>query len=163
VTDIASRPVYRSIGARSEARALRAAGPALAAAVALLTGACGVSFPMASLFPEPQTTSSIKPKITSPLSSDLGDEDWRRAKGALAVALDPQGSGASVSWDNPDTEMKGNFAPVGQPFVKTDEICRAFLATIGGPATSLSWQGTACRPSGGEWTLKDVKPWKKPA
>jgi surface antigen len=144
-------------------RALRLTGPALAAALSLMTGACGVSFPMASLFPEPETTSSITPRIVSPLSPELAAEDWRRAKGALAIALDPQGSGASVSWDNPDTDSKGNFAPVGQPFVNTDEICRAFLATLVAKGNATSLQGTACRPSGGEWAIKDVKPWRKPA
>jgi surface antigen len=118
---------------------------------------------MASLFPEPETTSSITPRIVSPLSPELAAEDWRRAKGALAIALDPQGSGASVSWDNPDTDSKGNFAPVGQPFVNTDEICRAFLATLTAKGNATSLQGTACRPSGGEWAIKDVKPWRKPA
>lgn len=131
-------------------------------AVSLTTGACGVSFPMTSLFPDPETTSSIKPRIASPLSPELGAEDWRRAKGALAIALDPQGSGSSVSWDNPDTDMKGNFAPVGQPFVNTDEICRAFLATLVAREATTTLQGTACRPSGGEWAIKDVKPWRKP-
>lgn len=144
-------------------RALRLTGPALAAALSLMTGGCGVSFPMASLFPEPETTSSITPRVVSPLSPELAAEDWRRAKGALAIALDPQGSGASVSWDNPDTDSKGNFAPVGQPFVNTDEICRAFLATLTAKGNATSLQGTACRPSGGEWAIKDVKPWRKPA
>ena len=140
----------------------RLAGPAVAAALSLMTSACGMSFPMASLFPEPESTSSITPRVMSPLSPELGGEDWRRAKGALAIALDPQGSGSSVSWDNPDTDMKGNFAPVGQPFVKTDEICRAFLATLVTKDATHSLQGTACRPSGGEWAVKDVKPLRKP-
>ena len=135
----------------------------MATALSLLTGACGMSFPMASLFPEPETTSSIRPRIVSPLSPELSAEDWRRARGALAIALDPQGSGASVSWDNPDTDVKGNFAPAGQPFVNTDEICRAFLATLNAKGNTTSLQGTACRPSGGEWAVKDVKPWRKPA
>jgi surface antigen len=163
VTEIASRFVYRSVGGHRESRALRLTGPLCALGISLLTGACGMSFPMASLFPEAETTGSITPRIVSPLSPDLGAEDWRRAKGALAVALDPQGSGSSVSWDNPDTEMKGNFAPVGQPFVKTDEICRAFLASLIAKDATRSLQGTACRPSGGEWAIKDVKPWRKPA
>jgi surface antigen len=130
--------------------------------MSLLTGACGMSFPMTSLYSEVEATSSITPRIVSPLSSELGAEDWRRAKGALAVALDPQGSGSSVSWDNPDTEAKGNFAPVGQPFVKTDDICRAFLAMLAIKDEARLLQGTACRPSGGEWSIKDVKPWRKP-
>jgi len=132
--------------------------------LACLTSACGVTFPMASLFLEAETTSSTTAvKATSPLSPELSGEDWRRAKGALAVALDPQGSGSSVSWDNPDTETKGNFAPVGQPFVSSDEICRAFLATLVSKDGTRSLQGTACRPSGGEWAIKDIKPWRKPA
>jgi surface antigen len=164
VTDIATRRVYKSIGDRSEARALRRlTGAACAMLLAAMTGGCGMSFPMASLFPEAETTSSITPRIVSPLSPELNAEDWRRAKGALTIALDPQGSGSSVSWDNPDTENKGNFAPVGQPFVKTDEICRAFLATLSLKETARSLQGTACRPSGGDWAIKDVKPWRKPA
>jgi surface antigen len=163
VTKFAARRVYKSVGDRSEVRALRVTGPLCAVAVSLLTSACGVSFPMTSLFPDAETTSSIAPVAASPLSADLGTEDWRRAKGALAVALDPQGSGSSVSWDNPDTDLKGNFAPVGQPFVKTEEICRAFLATLVAREVTRSFQGTACRPSGGEWAIKDVKPWRKPA
>ena len=163
VTEIASPRVYRPVGRRSEARALRLSGPALAVALSLMTAACGISFPMTSLFPEPEATSSITPRAASALSAELGNEDWRRAKGALAIALDPQGSGSSVSWDNPDTDTKGNFAPVGQPFVSSDEICRAFLASLTANGTTTSLQGTACRPSGGDWSIKDVKPWRKPA
>jgi surface antigen len=148
----------------SEACARRA-GLALAAGVALLCGACSMSFPMNSLLPEdPPTTASVEAtKPASPLSPELGAEDWRRARGALAVALDPQGSGSPVSWENPDTAIRGHFTPVGQPFVKSDEICRAFLATVDGQASTASLQGTACRPSGGEWAIKDVKPFRKPA
>jgi surface antigen len=130
----------------------------------LTAGGCGVSFPMTSLFPdnEPTTTASIA-RTVSPLSPELGTEDWRRAKAALATALDPQGSGSAVAWDNPDTGLKGNFVPVGQPFVKSDEICRAFLAAVTGQDSTSSLQGTACRPSGGDWIVKDVKPWRRPA
>jgi hypothetical protein len=57
--------------------------------------------------------------------------------------------------------MKGNFTPVGQPFVKSDEICRAFLANVSGQVATTSLQGTACRPSGGEWAITDIKAAKK--
>jgi surface antigen len=124
-----------------------------------------MSFPIASLVPdeEPAATGSVavKGKPVSPLSPELGAEDWRRAKAALAVALDPQGSGSPVSWDNPDSGFEGSFTPLGRPFVKNDEICRAFRASLSGRRTSASLQGTACRPSGGEWAVKGVKPSKK--
>jgi surface antigen len=134
---------------------------ALAGAVSLGAGGCGISFPIASLMPDnsPKATSAVKP--ISPLSSELGAEDWRRAKSALAVALDPQGTGATVSWDNPDTALKGSFTAIGNPFVQNDEICRHFRATIVGQTETTTRQGTACRLSGGEWTLKAVRPLAK--
>jgi len=124
-----------------------------------------MSFPMASLLPgdEPKATGAVVAKPASPLSPALGEEDWRRAKGALAIALDPQGNGSSVSWENPDSGFKGAFTPLGQPFVKSDEICRAFLASFGRENGSSSLRGTACRLSGAEWTIKDVKPSQKAA
>lgn len=152
-----ARRSYKPAGRRGEAARL-----GLAALVALWAGACSMSFPMTSLVSDdPTTTESTAPRVVSPLSPELGEEDWRRAKAAMAVALDPQGSGSQVSWDNPDTTLKGHFTPVGQPFVKSDEICRAFLASISGQLAGSSLQGTACRPSGGEWAIKDVKPFKK--
>src|SRR3712207_573740 len=127
--------------------------PAVAIGVGLMTGACSISMPIASLVEDRTTTGSVKTKAVSPLSDELGVEDWRRAKGALAIALDPQGNGSPVSWDNPETGMGGKFVPVGKPYVKGDEICRSFRATVVGQATTSALQGTACRPSGGEWTM----------
>ena len=125
----------------------------------------GCSFAIPSLTGDAvDTTGSIKSAPRSPLSSDLSVEDWRRAKGALAVALDPQGNGSSVSWDNPESGIRGTFVPVGGPFVQSDVVCRAFVATLTGAGeTPLSLQGTACRPTPDEWVVSGVKPWRKPA
>jgi len=163
VTVLAARQTYMSAMGRSEAGSFALGRAFLIVGLAVALAGCSMSFPMTSLVSDEDVTGSIEPRTVSPLSPDLGTEDWRRAKGALAIALDPQGSGAAVSWDNPDTAMKGSFTPVGQPFVKSNEICRAFIATVSGQAGASSLQGTACRPSGGEWAIKDVKPWKKPA
>jgi hypothetical protein len=141
------------------------------------------------------TTGSISPapeiqKSIPFLSVELNDEDQRRARSALALALDPIGAGTAVNWDNPDTRRKGVFIPVGQPFVKNDDICRAFTAqtsqtpsaqpstlsrvestltslmpSLASSPTSTSdngrdplhQQGVACRPSGGDWAIKDLK------
>jgi surface antigen len=127
--------------------------------LALGTGACGISVPMDSLVQDDATTGSIA-KPASQLSPDLNAEDWRRAKGALALALDPQGSGAAVAWDNPDTGWKGSFAPTGRPFVKAHAVCRAFRAALSGRDGASSLQGTACRFSGPDWAIKDVRPGK---
>jgi len=142
---------------------LREAGKVLAAGlIALSTSACSFSLGMAGMdVEEPKTTGSIAPAsaraVPPPLSPDLNEEDWRRAKAALGVALDPQGPGTQVSWDNPETSMKGSFTPTGAPFVKNDEICRAFNARLSGP-TQASLNGTACRLSGEDWTIKEIGP-----
>ena len=142
---------------------LREAGKILAAGlVALSTSACSFSLGSAGLNEqEPSTTGSIAPAdvhaASSPLSPYLNEEDWRRAKAALGVALDPQGPGTQVSWDNPETAMKGSFTPTGAPFVRNDEICRAFNAHLSG-RREASLHGTACRMSGEEWSIKDIGP-----
>ncbi|EIM26124.1 RT0821/Lpp0805 family surface protein [Microvirga lotononidis] len=131
--------------------------------LALSTSACSFSFGLSALDDEePKSTGTVTARADTPLSADLDQEDWRRAKAALAVALDPQGPGTQVSWDNPATSMKGTFTPMGAPFVKNDEICRSFSAHLSGPSAS-SLHGTACRPSGGDWAIKDIKPLKAPA
>ena len=140
----------------------RVAGAGVVLLLGLMLGGCAVSMPITSLL-DRDTTGSISPKPVSPLSPDLGPEDWRRAKAALAVALDPQGNGAAVNWENPETRQKGTFAPVGAPFVKNDLVCRAFVASLAAGEEPRWRQGSACRPTGGEWTIQDVKPWRKPA
>lgn len=143
----------------------------IAAGLALTCAGCSVSFPILGLSSKSEdevaTTSSILPARGSSgpgalasLSSELGPEDLRRADGAMAVALDPQGNGAAVSWDNPQSGVKGSFIPVGGPFLRSDEICRAFIASVQTQTRPAKLQGTACRPSGGEWVVKDMEPWK---
>jgi surface antigen len=146
---------YRSDAILREAMKILAAG-AMALSVAACSLSVGVIGPKDE---EPEATGAIATKAAVPLSPDLNEEDWRRAKAALAVALDPQGPGTQVSWDNPQTGIKGSFTPAGAPFVKNDEICRAFSAHLSGP-TGGALQGSACRPSGGEWVVKEVRPVK---
>ena len=44
---------------------------------------------------EPTVTGSIEKRPVS-FGDDLAEEDWRRARAALGVALDPQGNGRPV-------------------------------------------------------------------
>ena len=80
-------------------------------------------------------------------------QDLRRAKAALSTALDPQGSGSLVGWDNPDSGNKGSFTPVGKPFPVEAGVCRVFLAEVN--------RKGACSDERGEWTIAEAKPWKK--
>ncbi|SIQ66421.1 RT0821/Lpp0805 family surface protein [Bosea sp. TND4EK4] len=142
-----------------------------AALLGLFCAGCSVSFPIIGLSSKAEdevaTTSSVLPARApdkaaglATLASELGPEDLRRADAAMSVALDPQGNGAAVSWDNPQSGIKGSFVPVGGPFLRADEICRAFIASVQTQSKPLKLQGTACRPSGGEWAVKDMAAWK---
>ncbi len=98
---------------------------------------------------------------TPSLAAILEPDDWRRAHAALGVALDPQGNGALVNWDNPLSGSRGAFTPVGAAYPSEDRICRAFLTEIGGKAAARQMQGVGCRDKSGEWSVNDLKPWKK--
>ncbi|PPD46465.1 MAG: hypothetical protein CTY15_00055 [Methylocystis sp.] len=101
------------------------------------------------------------PKTPPRLSRHLDAEDLRRAVAALSTALDPQGSGASVNWDNPQTGSRGAFTPVGQAYPLDGKICRAFLADVSAADSVERLQGAACREKTAEWALTEVKPFKK--
>ena len=105
---------------------------------------------------EPASTGSIAKPPTS-FGKDLDDEDWRRAHAAMSVALDPQGNGRPVKWDNPESAMRGSISPTGLPYVANDEICRDFLASVISAKSSRFIRGTSCRPSGGTWWLKRIR------
>lgn len=141
------------------------AGGLLGAAFAGLS-LCGCSFAIPSGEPvawqnvSNEVTGSIPAKAPA-LCNSLDQEDWRRASAALGVALDPQGGGSSVNWDNPQTQAKGSFTPVGPPYPSDGRVCRAFLAEVETKETHERLQGAACRERTADWALIEVKPWRK--
>lgn len=151
-------------GTHRPSRAASHAWRALAALVFLPLSGCGLpiitfqteTVAEAALPPEPTSTGSIARPPES-FGRDLGAEDWRRAHAALSVALDPQGNGRPVKWDNPETSLRGSVNPTGLPYVSNDQVCRDFLASVIAPGRSRFLRGTGCKPSGGEWALKRVR------
>jgi surface antigen len=132
---------------------------AFAALLALAGAGCATAIPLPSFMGSASdVTGSISPGAR--LSPGLDVEDWRRAKGALSLALDPQGNGSPVAWDNPRSGVKGSFAPVGAAAAVEERICRAFQAHVGGSVSARSLEGRACRDKSGEWALDEVKPRK---
>jgi hypothetical protein len=97
------------------------------------------------------------------LSPALDQEDMRRANASLAVALDPQGNGAAVQWDNPVNGHKGSFGAVGQPYLQSDVICRALVASVVAGGEERWYQGTGCRQGPNDWIIRDLKSWRRPS
>jgi surface antigen len=132
----------------------------LGALPAFLAG-CSMAFPISPLMSPVAKEDAAGAVPKSSLARLLDAEDWRRAKAALSTALDPQGNGSLVGWDNPDSGNKGSFTPVGKPFPLEAGICRVFLAEVDRKGDEHAMQGTACSDKRGEWTIAEAKPWKK--
>jgi surface antigen len=160
-----------------------ATGTSLKAAIVLAAGtlsaACGIMAPFertpvstiasdaelttGSITPRLPKAASLPPGQVSPFSPKLDEEDWRRARAAMATALDPQGNGGQARWENTDSGHRGTFSAVGDAFIIKDEICRTYVAMVTAKEPEQWFQGTACRVSANEWLIKDHKDWKKPS
>jgi surface antigen len=154
------KDAYRSVPGMCEGRRRRLPF-LLLAALAPALGGCSFAIPSVVAGKE-ETTGSITraPDLRDArLFADLGQEDSRRAKGALALALDPQGNGRPVRWDNPETGMRGQVAADGPPYVESNEICRAFTATLEtATGKTAAVEGRACRTTPDDWPLKKLGP-----
>lgn len=129
----------------------------LAAAAHNLAG-CSLSFPIAPLTQADEVTGSDSPV---PFGRLLDEEDRRREKAALSTALDPQGDGATVRWDNDKSGTKGAITAVGRAYTSDGQICRAFLGDIAREALHRTVQGTACAVAAGDWQMREAKPFSK--
>jgi surface antigen len=94
------------------------------------------------------------------LPASLDEEDRRRALGALAIALDPQGNGASVNWDNPVSKAHGKVTPMGYAYPANDLICREFAAQFDTKAGAQAARGSACRDKSAQWSIAALQPAK---
>ncbi len=75
----------------------------------------------------------------------------------MAVALDPQGNGASVAWENPASGARGSFVASAAPVARADAICRAFRAHMVPEASAgREIDGSACRNTDGDWAVKQA-------
>ena len=121
-------------------------------------GGCSMSFPMNSMLPDDVTGSLAK----VPFGALLDAEDRRRETAALATALDPQGDGSTVHWENQKSGRRGSITAVGHAYPQDTSVCRGFVGSMIEGATSRAVEGTACTvAAAGDWEVKDVKPFKK--
>lgn len=125
------------------------------AGLATLACACSFSIPIGPITP---TSDAVTGSIKQPSPAQLADqEDRRRAMAALATALDPQGAGTSVAWDNPTSGDRGVVTPLGHAYPDDGRICRAFAQTTRADGATTSGQGLACMETGGEWNVVSRK------
>ena len=127
---------------------------------ALMAGGCSVTMPLSGVTGEEEVTGSITP-ATPAFPLPLDHEDWRRINSALSLAVDPQGAGLPVNWDNPASKRRGIILPNGAMAIVGQTICRPFKAVLvdATPGSrETHYDGQACRTGPGEWAMRDVKP-----
>lgn len=125
----------------------------------LLAG-CSVTMPMSSMMP--QNSDDVTGSLgTVPFSRLLDEEDRRREKAALATALDPQGDGSTIRWENVKSGHKGAITAKGHAYPDDARICRAFTSTIESEGGKRLAEGTACTLHGEEWSMTQLKDEKK--
>lgn len=137
----------------------------LTLALSLLCAGCSLTMNIPGFGDtEEETTASVTPAQASTFAIPLDEEDWRRANAALSLAVDPQGAGLPVNWDNPASKKHGRFEPTGGLSLVGNTVCRPFRALIIQKpneklaAREVMHEGQACRTGPGEWAMRDVKP-----
>lgn len=135
---------------------------ALLAFAGMALSGCAMTMSLTSLAFDPDTTASV-PTPATMFGTKLDEEDWRRASAALSLAVDPQGSGQPVNWDNPSSKRRGTFAAAGEMKLVNDTICRDFSAqfvesSMFGSPKETRRNGLACRTGPGEWAVRSVEP-----
>jgi surface antigen len=158
---VLSRPGWVVEGYRKEAasrnRRARAQFAFLSLAIALLASGCSLTMNLTGFSGEEETTASLAPQA-SVFPVPLDDEDWRRVNAALALAVDPQGAGLPVNWDNPSSKKRGSFEQSGTLAIVGHTLCRPFKAKLVDGLKESLHVGQACRTGPGEWAMRDVKP-----
>jgi surface antigen len=119
---------------------------------------CSVTTPIASLVPDDQLETGSIPHSQTLFVDKLNSEDWRRAKAAISVALDPQSTGTAVKWDNPESKTSGSFMAAGTFVVHNDLICRPFQAVLVMHNIQTHPKGFACRQGPNDWVIEQPAP-----
>ncbi len=114
-----------------------------------------MSFPITSLVPASDDVTGSNSKV--PFGRLLDEEDRRREKAALATALDPQGDGSAIRWENPKTGNKGMFTPQGHAFTIEGKVCRSFIGELKQDNDQKAILGTACAVAAGDWDVRTMK------
>ncbi len=155
---------------------------AMCALLAISVSGCAISMPMGSLFSRTEKTASAKADdeittgsigsrattVSSVLTESketitvpIAAEDWGKAKAALIEALGSKEDTPSVPWENNATNARGSVTALHRTVSTGGSTCRAFLGSALRDKTDTWFEGRACKNSGGEWEMQDLRPWKK--
>ncbi len=127
----------------------------------LLCAACSITSPIASLIPDDQMETGSLPAKRISFVDRLTEEDWRRARAAIGVALDPQSTGTAVKWENAETKTSGSFVSIGPFITRNDLVCRPFQAILIVNGAVSHPSGFGCRQGPNDWVIEQPLPTDK--
>ena len=93
--------------------------------------------------------------IGSEIGQDMDEADRREMQRRTREALERSPSGATSTWNNPDTGNYGTITPA-PGYVENGRYCRPYTQTISVDNETRTIRGTACRQSDGAWVIVDT-------
>lgn len=84
----------------------------------------------------------------------LGKQDAEKGATNNLNALDQLGPGQTASWRDASTGNYGSTTVHSAYTNSSGDLCKTFSETIHTSRKDASEQGTACRPTGGSWTVQ---------
>ena len=127
----------------------------------------GCSYKLDSLLGKDQEqTASLRP-AAAPLPAESAtlspsEHDLAYAKAAAALVLARPEKDASQPWENPGTGARGTVTPIAEAYTQDGFTCRDFLASYIRDGAESWLQGDACRIHQGKWTVRKMRPLKRP-
>lgn len=111
-----------------------------------------------------ETTGSI-PATPAQAAADTtaAENDMVIAKAAAAELLARPEKGASRPWENPRTGARGTVTTVAEAYASEGFQCRDFLTSYARDGKESWLQGDACRIHQGRWTVRSLRPLKRPS
>jgi surface antigen len=147
---------------------LRAKAVALSLALGFATSGCSLSYRLDSLMGKDadlEATGSITTPsdTTGTDTAASADNDLVFAKAAAADLLGKPEKGATRSWQNPRSGARGTVTAVAEAYTSDGFKCRDFLASYLRDGSETWLQGDACRIHQGQWTVRSLRPLKRPS
>lgn len=93
--------------------------------------------------------------IGSEIGQDMDERDRREMQRRTQYALERLPSGATSTWNNPDTGSYGTITP-SPGYVENGRYCRPYTQTISVDNETRTIRGTACRQDDGAWVIVDT-------
>ncbi|WP_018698593.1 RT0821/Lpp0805 family surface protein [Amorphus coralli] len=125
---------------------------AMAVAVCVALGGCGMFGPRTAMLAGNDVTGSVEPQVEQ-LAESSGLKEGDLAALALALGEDAAGPDTGRTWNNAAQGTGGRLVDVTDVPGPDGHLCRTFTTTVNAPTGLSLLSGIGCRRAGGVWVI----------